>query len=739
MTYGPPNPSLYDDRLLSGLAYAGSPPCYSDSEPDSSPRRQLSRSYLPPSSAVVRLQDPHIKCDRNLGWNIDWAVAFIVDHLDNKNIDAAESLRNIRIKAATLERDGFAEDIPYRIFDRLNDTLFAGYLKNTVYLSSSSLGPSVSGATYTQNWGPVTSVPRISIILNSDVLNYARSRDIVALLIHQMIHAYFLVACGPQKEDQVSYGRLSHGYHFGKIMSCIKTLSAAHGRELTSLDYGHDLDALAYYDDKIPRHRNTLSSWSSAEREKWYCSHCYSNTPSILLSSLEKWYNKTISPLLTHPISSSLRSATVQIYNERRHELEIEQRGHLPPSTRTIEVVYRDTCTLLRCEDSDEHILSARHALSHSRILELDSIDVDQDTFERFIEFAHTGGYRPEHSSSFFNTSGHGNENGRCIISPTAGHGNPENAHILADIRFVKFATQMRIEECRSYAIKRLASYAVVDEDPVRILEEVFRGREACAELREWVGKFLIASPSSSSVSTSSAMSPVSMAEARHGDAMAQTNLAKLEDANGPWRARFLEAVEKSGGLENEVRKASEVVDKIGVGWEQMNHALMAAVVSNQCRLMEGSAMGQHLLTLGGLSFPLDVQGYRAPLHGLQQQQQLLLRGAIGMGTSSLTTPSALSGLHTPALNNLLASSPYNAVTTNNGSLASSAAELEHLKTIERKKIRELERGKDKLRKMEREKDRVRETQAQVQVAAALEALYGKSMGGFVEEDSDGY
>jgi hypothetical protein len=150
--------------------------------------------------------------------------------------------------------------------------------------------------------------------------------------------------------------------------------------------------------------------------------------------------------------------------------------------------------------------------------------------------------------------------------------------------------------------------------------------------------------------------------------------------------------------------------------------------------------MGQYLLTLGGLNFPFDSQDYRAPLHGLQQQQQrLLLKSAIGMGTPDLTTLSNLTGLHTPTLTNFLASAPYNALASNNNNLASSAAELEHLKTIERKKIRELERGKDKLRRLEREKDRVRETQVQVQIAAALEVLYGKSMGGFVEEDSDGY
>jgi sensor histidine kinase YesM len=96
--------------------------------------------------------------------------------------------------------------------------------------------------------------------------------------------------------------------------------------------------------------------------------------------------------------------------------------------------------------------------------------------------------------------------------------------------------------------------------------------------------------------------------------------------------------------------------------------------------------------------------------------------------------------LHTPILVNLLAASPYHHFTTNDSNLPSSASELEYLKALERQKIRELEREKEKSRKSEQERDRMREAHAQVQIAAALEELYGKEFDRFVEvEDSDGY
>jgi hypothetical protein len=66
-------------------------------------------------------------------WDIDWVVALIVDYLDQKP-DTADALKNTRIRVAALEREGLAKDIQNRSFNKLDNSLFAGQLKNTVYL-----------------------------------------------------------------------------------------------------------------------------------------------------------------------------------------------------------------------------------------------------------------------------------------------------------------------------------------------------------------------------------------------------------------------------------------------------------------------------------------------------------------------------------------------------------------------------------------------------------------------------
>jgi hypothetical protein len=700
MTY-----SLYNDHLM-GPAYASSQSYYSDSDRDrDSPFRRPSSPYPLHRSAISRLRNPHFKCTRNLGWNIDWAVAYLVNHLKKTKTDTAETLRNIRIKATTLLSEGLApEDIVYKIFNRLDATLFAGHLKDAIYLSTAPLPRSLSGATYTADWGPEPDVSRISIVVNTDILEYARARDVVALLIHQMIHAYFLVACGPQQETEVGYGRLAHDNHFGMILMTIQEISATHGKELVGLDFRHSL-----YDEYPLRRR---SSGKEGENAKWYCTHChFSTTPLISPRDVEKWYNKTISPLLSPTLSlPALRSANVQIYNARTHGIETRARARLPSSTETIEVIYGDTSTLVEREMTEQNVHSARRALIHSRWLKIDEKDVDEAMFTRFLEFVHVGSYRAPPSY------GSGNRRGELVLAPTAGHAHAENACILADVRFIKFATAMRFEECVSYGSKRLDLYNVVDEDPIAILTEIFSGREPSTKLRAWVARFLRATSSSPNFNG-------------FGSHVEQTNLARLESPNGPWRARFLDAVDGSGGLENEVRKARDHIIKSGV-WDASTSLPLQGL--NQLRITGGGVgMAQNSLTSG---LPLNSPGLLASgLQHQQQHQQLLLSGIQG-----LTSPSFLPSL---ANLNLLTSLPYNPHDIN--ILSSSAFQLGQFKLLERQKVKELERERGRLRELEREKGRVKKTAAQLQIANALEEWYGKGIGfgtwGYVEEDSEDY
>jgi hypothetical protein len=719
MNFGPlSHLALYEDRSLGGRPYPGVQPYYSDSEPDSCFGQQSSSLSLPSSRVAPRLQNPLVKCDRNLGWNIEWAVAFIVDHLE-KRPDAAETLRSIRIKAATLEKDGLTKDVPYRIFHRLDETLFAGHLKNAVFLETSSLAPDVSGATYTHSWGPFTEVKRISIILNSDVLEYAKARDVVAILIHHMIHAYFLVACGPQKEEEIDYGRLGHDVHFGKVMSVIKKLSAVHGKELTPLNFGHGLGDSQYYTDGYyyPRRRPSKDGRED-QKDRWYCSHCHSDVHELSLCDIEKWYEKVCKPMLEQ--QKLVRGADVQVYNERRHELEKRPRGRLASSAKSVEFLFKDKAVLVESKKL-ETLLGVRRAfdMAKSRFCKVDK-EVDEKTFMRFLEFVHVGKYVPDPRAIAAAAASLGLvRKGPPIIK---GVGSAGEAYLLADVQFAKMASIMKFDECKSYALGRMNSYGILTEDPVAVLQEIYSNWEPDVKLKEWARRFLVAT--STPAPSSDYLAP-SVSLSRNSE---PPNLFKLESEQGPWRVRLHEAMENSGALENDVRKAWLEIRNAGwmMGADTSPSSALALLPSNALSNLRFPSY-QNLLALGGLTNSLSL--------AQQQQQQQLLLGNTSLTPSTLSNllGSGLQGLSNnltwPPFQNLSNNSHSNSY-SNSSNLSSLGIEREHIRKLEQQKRRELERERDNLRKLEKKTDRVKEEQGRVQAATWLDSLYGRSMGG---------
>jgi predicted SprT family Zn-dependent metalloprotease len=693
----------YGDRFFGGAALARSRSYPSDSEPDLFIPFEPYEYQRPLSSVAVRLQDPFLRCDRDLGWNIDWAVAFVVDRLEQNWADTAEKLKSIRIRAATLERDGLVQEIPYHIFNKLDEVLFAGQLKNAIFLDISSLGSDVSGATYTHRLGPNPDVKRISIILNIDALEYAKAKDIVAILIHHMIHAYFLVACGGQKEDEVDYGRLDHNVHFGKIMLTMKKLSAVHGRELSSLNYGYSSPTVRCFADEYysPRRREVVER---EDRERWHCGHCHSNVQGPSESEVQKWYGKVCKPLFDQP--RCVREQEVQTYNERRHELETRRRARLRSSAKSVEFMYKDRLVLVDGGKIEE-FLSVVKAFDKagSRFIKVHK-EVSEETFVRFLEFIHTGSYRPD-PRPFAAAAGLVIERrGPPIIKPQA---TTSEACVLTDVRFAKLGTLMGFDDCKSYALDRMNAYGTLNEDPVAILEEIYKGYEPDSDLKDWARKFLIKAPNASNPEYHTTSISVTTIE--------PPNLVKLESQQSSHRARFLDAIDSSGALENDVNKARAELK--AAGWYNWSSLL----AHDPPRLLTERSMSYS-------SHPLAL-GRRWPL--------LLGRSSTPdpwHSVHDLTNP--LSSLDIDRLRTLEREKSRDRERAEKlrdyERVKYSDIEHEKLRQLRREKERELEREKDKLRRLEREKEKVRETHAQLQATAAIEALFGRRGHEFIED-----
>ncbi|RMZ71175.1 hypothetical protein GMOD_00005690 [Pyrenophora seminiperda CCB06] len=715
----------FSDCFFGGTALVRSRSYPSDSEPDLYSPFEPCENRRPLSNVALRLQDPLLRCDRDLGWNIDWAVAFFVDHLEQTWKDAAETLRNIRIRAQSLEDDGLRKEIPYRIFNKLDEVLFAGHLKNAVFLNIGSWGSDVSGATYTHRLGPDPDVKRISIVLNGDVL--VRQRDVVAVLIHHMIHAYFLVACGGQKEDEVEYGRLSHDVHFGKLMFTIKRLSAVHGRELTPLDYGHNSSKLRYLDGKYyrPQRRDTPDQ---EDRAAWYCSHCHFNVQGPSGREVEKWYDKVCKPLFSQP--NSVREPQVQTYNQRCHSLDTTRRAALPPSAKSVEFLFQDRPILVSAAKLDEY-LSIAKAFSKAgeggagtRFLKLHD-STSQDTLMRFLEFLHTGSYRPEYYPfSITATERRAGAAAAPIIKPqasTTAAAASESPILLADVQFAKFATLMSFDECKTYALSRLNTHTTCHEDPVALLVEIYSGCEPDSHLKNWARQFLVAAPSahpggggleayqhyyhhpssgSSSTGTNSLLEP--------------PNLIKLECEALPYRARFLAAVAASGALENEVEKARKELK--ANEWYDYSSPL-TSLSTLRLHLNNESTAAAAAAAAGFFLEPTYRR--RTPPPPLPP----LVLDSSSCSSCSSSSPSS-SSCHNPHHPHHYHHHQHHHPQIPRDRYPDLLdQEQQRLKALRREKERELMREKEKVRRLEREKERVRETKEALEIKAAKEAL----------------
>lgn len=139
-------------------------------------------------------------------------------------------------------------------------------------------------------------------------------------------------------------GRLKHGLHFDRIMLAIRRLSAAHGRELITQDYGHRLPSRRFYVDGYyrPRRRDEIEL---EDKNEWCCSHCHSDIHGPSDNEVEKWYKEICQPMLDLP--PSIRALEVEVYNVRRHELEKRRRAHLGSSSKSVEFIFKDRPVLV--------------------------------------------------------------------------------------------------------------------------------------------------------------------------------------------------------------------------------------------------------------------------------------------------------------------------------------------------------------------------------------------------------
>ena len=109
-------------------------------------------------------------------------------------------------------------DLPFMVFDDLDKNLFRSVLKGNVYLKWTSLPRGIFARTSRPG---LHGRPRTTIELSEDVAGHLEAT--LGILLHQMIHAYYIQCCGHKNKRVAGKGHsLSHKEEFWSLRLSLK-------------------------------------------------------------------------------------------------------------------------------------------------------------------------------------------------------------------------------------------------------------------------------------------------------------------------------------------------------------------------------------------------------------------------------------------------------------------------------------------------------------------------------------
>jgi len=140
----------------------------------------------------------------------------------------------------------FGKDVIFKTFNDIDAVFFAGRLYQNIYLCWSDCPDGVAGSTAPPRGWPGSPRVRIRLDRMHMELPTTRLRDVWSVLMHEMVHAYLMVACVEYHDlDEPDPG---HGRHFKRCLAAVQR--GLGGREFVELDLKH---TLTHRDRRDPR------------------------------------------------------------------------------------------------------------------------------------------------------------------------------------------------------------------------------------------------------------------------------------------------------------------------------------------------------------------------------------------------------------------------------------------------------------------------------------------------------
>ncbi|EME47254.1 hypothetical protein DOTSEDRAFT_123677 [Dothistroma septosporum NZE10] len=472
-------------------------------------------------NGIEVLLDTKLERYGDLGWTLDYATAWCYRHLVGSQPEVVDAIDAIREMFERVD-----SNTPYYIFDFLDQTMFDRKLKEMVSLHWTSHPSCGTGSTYAPG---VIGIPRIVIKLNaaSFMVGDRDIDDLLDALIHQMIHAYFLVCCGAQKRGEKADGRLMDGIHFGVLQMTIRDVSTRcadgplklifHAMKRRDLDQDEALgmSMMPRWGPIFPPTYRARQEFISIDPRSSAVgsapadgqTHCLHDNRKIRKEQIKNWQVEEYSKALDLGLAEMKGD---KIWDWDKSGLLVEgDRVKAEPSATFAELIWNKKRVMVSREKALAFPSIVKPLKKHS-LFELELPDCDLDIFSCIYDFmAKPGHYRYEtnaHALQGDYIAARISAEAPILLREDATERTFEvkldkNPPIMTHLKVFHAAEEIKFEELMRYALQRLYRETEMTEDPIQALEILYRihpsqaGMEKgpiSSELHKWARKFLL-------------------------------------------------------------------------------------------------------------------------------------------------------------------------------------------------------------------------------------------------------
>lgn len=447
------------------------------------------RSYIrdrnPPGNV---LRDKSLDHAGDLGWSLEYATAWCYKHLVGNRTEVADAVDRVR------ELPVVEKQTPFIIFDFLDKALFGGKLHGMVYMRWKSMISSSTGTTSAP--GVIAGIPRICIDLNKSPFedDDVDIDDLLDSLIHQMIHASFLVACGAQPKGAQQDGRLMDGLHFGVIMYTI--------RDITRRCRGGLLDMIFYAVERVdgcawrPEGRGFIAidprgnAVGSAPADGQ--SHCNRDNRKIRPAQIKNWQVEAYAVA----IDDDMESKGNEIHDlGADSKLVPVDRLKGPPSASYVELIWDKKRVMVPREKAVGY-KSIKKPIEKNSRMELQLPECDFKTFCQVYNFFTKGSTGTESKESRIEDASAGiHKKGPPVILSVTSPKDKSSAGLIVHLDLFKVAEGIKFEELEHHCLQQIWSLPATTDDPIDALKTLYNDKDnkgpIHSELHKWARAFL--------------------------------------------------------------------------------------------------------------------------------------------------------------------------------------------------------------------------------------------------------